>query len=375
MTLAGLAGVMAAAAHDDTLLYSLEGSTSTAKSSSQMLAVAHFHDPALKAGGQFVSAKGTTNSHEIPLERGSGTVTAFDEISTMPAEEQEEFVFTIQQGNAKRRMTQTGAERKGRNWVGGMVSFSAETGMAQRMASANVTQRGGLSVRVLPILTSADTRLSEEEWSAVEQMHGNFGHSGPAFIEGLKVRGHLDDPSELKSKVNSLVELLDGTTGNVQKARAARQVAYMWAAGIVAQDLGLIPATFNVEQLAQKVWKDALKSELAPEDPAARAARTLLDNLIAFKGGQIRPFADKDKGYSECVGYFGAVLESENVFVIRANKITELAGRAVGIKPLLKKLDELGILVPSKRNRTWDGFSGLGKSQQYVVLRSSMIEG
>jgi hypothetical protein len=342
----------------------------------QMLAVGHWASPKL-GQGLFVSGKGTENSQEIPLERGSSTIAALDEMSSMVAKSVQELMFLNQGGAAKRRLNQKGQAQKTRQWNGGALVISAETGFAQRLAVEGVKQAGGLSVRVLPIITSEETKVSDHDWAFVSQMLENFGWSGPAFVLALEDQGYVADKSLITQKIDTLIALLPETSGteNIQRYRAARLVAYLWAAALIAIEAGLLPATYDAEALAQVLWAQALASDLAAEDPAKRAVRVLCDKLVASKGAEIRDYTNSD-GYKEALGYFGATVGADEVYVIRADKLPELSGGFIDKTPLLKELDAQGYLIRSehKNGRTWSGFPGLGKNSMYVVLRTAMID-
>jgi hypothetical protein len=342
----------------------------------QMLAVAHWASPEL-GDGLFISGKGTENSQEVPLERGSGTITALDEVSSMAAKSIQEFLFLVQGGIAKRRLNAKGQGQKARQWNGGTVVISAETGFAQRLAAEGVRQAGGLSVRVLPIITSEETRVSAPDWVFVTQMLENFGLSGPAFVLALADQGYVADKSLIKEQVATLIALLPGTSGtdNIQRYRAARLVAYLWATALIAIEAGLLPDTFDAETFAKTLWAQAMASDLAPENPAKRALRVLCDKLVSSKGAEIRDY-NYNEAFKEAFGYFGAKVGEDKVYVVRVDKLSELSGGFIDKTPLLKELDLQGYIIhcPSKKGRTWSGFPRLGKNSMYVIIRAAMID-
>ena len=55
--------------------------------------------------------------------------------------------------------------------------------------------------------------------------------------------------------------------------------------------------------------------------------------------------------------------------------MAKLSGESVDKRPLLKLMDEKGLLILSKAKgeRTWNGFPGLGKNTQYVVIPEEAV--
>jgi hypothetical protein len=182
-----------------------------------------------------------------------------------------------------------------------------------------------------------------------------------------------------------IVQGLAGTD-DAQKRRAARLVAYPQLAGEIAQKAGLIPNDFDVEAFARALWGSFLESDLAPVAPAKKGVETLLNWLVGSRGGEVRQIDDDENG-REAIAYYGAnatILGADGksetnvpVYVIRADKIAEKAGGAMTKRELLPELETEGFLArnpATKAKRTWNGFAGLGKAVQYVVLRRDMID-
>jgi hypothetical protein len=375
--LMGLSGPLCDLAGDDSLAYSLEGGSTLGKSTNEMTSVANWCNPKL-GEGLFLPAKGTENSQEFPLERGSGTVTALDEIGQLPAKAQQELMFMNQAGMAKRRMSKSGAPQHTRQWGGGALIVSAETGFAQRLNMENVKQLGGLSARVLAVHFDEDARLEPKQFAHVKAILANYGWAGPAFVQALADQGYVADPSKVRTEVAQLLARLPSTSGseNVYRMRAARPVAYLWLAGKIAARAGLLPAKYSYWKLAKRLWTEAMASEIGPTDPIERAISTLCDSITSRKGADIIEFSQRDTAYREVVGFFNATVGTEPVYVLRSAKLSELSGGFVDDKALRKKLDERGYLVRSKDGdaRTWSGFPGLGKDAQYVVLAMKEVD-
>jgi hypothetical protein len=377
--LVGFAGLLTAICGEDALCYSFDGHTTVGKSYRQELAVSHYADPKL-GEGLFRLGKGTDNSNEGPLEQGSGTVTAFDETSHMTPQDEYNLIFMNQGGRGKRRADRNGESRRPKQWKGGVLIFSAETPLAQRLKLGGVNIAGGLSVRVLSVSMSEVVRLEGADWMAAEAVRTNFGWSGPAFITALEDQGYLSNPQSLRDKLEGLKDLLPGTIGpeNAQKRRASKNVVFPWMAAIIAAEAGLIPEIFDSVKFAHRLWDEALRSDLAPVHPAQTAMVRLLDSLVSRKGSDIVHFAERDDAHREVLGYFDAVALSIKVYVIRNSALAALSGGGADDRSLRKRLNDSGYLVrdPNRTDTlTWSGFPGLSKDGQYTVIRSDMVDG
>jgi hypothetical protein len=388
--LMGLAGTLANLLATPTLFYGLLGESSTGKSDAEGLAVAHWADPTLNAG-LFVQMSGTVNSNEVALERASGTVIAFDEgTRSSNAKELENFVFAVEGGGGKRRLNRDASEKRSRRWIGGTVIISTEVGIAEKMQSENVTHSGGLTVRAFGVQSTKACRIADLGITA--RMAANFGWSGPAFVQALADQGYVAEPERLKMLIEDRRGALKNTEGteNAMRRRAARMPAYLWAAADIAIKAGLIPPAYNVREAIEGVWEQFLASELSPVDPAVRATETLFNYLIANRGVTVWSLVDGEgSGHREAVAYYDADFPGELCYVVRADKITELAGGIVSKARLLEYLESLDVQggTPRKalarqkakdggdgKRRTWNGCPGLGKDAQYVVIRSAAIE-
>jgi hypothetical protein len=382
--LLGFAGPLVNLAGDETACYSLEGEPGTGKSTGQMLAAGSYCNPALAGGeGLFVLAKGTANSHEAAIERGQGTLTALDEFGHLPAKDQQEIVFMAQAGVGKRRLNANAEERKTRGWQGGVLIVSAETGFAQRLRLEGVRQAGGLTARMIPISTdNIAGRLAPHEVAHVAKALASYGWSGPQFVLALQACGYVKRRSGIKAKIAKLVEQLSGTTGSadVNRRRAARHVAYIWAAGLIAKTVGLVPRDFDMKRLAEKLWQDALESESGPTDPNERALARLVDEITARKDADIVPLSvlkDDKRFRKEAWGFYDDLAGSTGgYYIIRETKFDDLSGGFVTGRAFRKFLDDRGYLVKRKGtdSRTWNGYPGLGKDAQYVVLHMNKID-
>jgi hypothetical protein len=355
----------------DSAVFSFEGRTSTGKSTAQSLSAASWAPSGL-GEGLFVSLKGTVNSLELPLERGSGTVAALDEARHVTAATAQDLVFTAQGGRGKRRMTASAEEQRTRGWRTA-VSVSAETGFAQRLAMEGVAAAGGLAVRVTSIDTNDAPAFTPDEWAEITMATANFGHAGPKFIQALADEGFVQHPSELAEYVDDYAAWIAKSKDPIRH-RAARNLALLGVAGKIAQTAGLLPATFNVGKLVKALWASFLVSDIAPADPVDKAIGLLCETIVARKGADI--FEIGERTFREAVGYMDDY-RGEAVFVIRASKLSELSGGAADDRALRKALVVRGYAIRDPRaDRSaiaWSYWHGLARAA-YIVLRRSKIE-
>ncbi|HEY1711089.1 MAG TPA: DUF927 domain-containing protein [Rhizomicrobium sp.] len=376
--LMGLAGTVANLAEDEFIQFGLYGETSSGKSTAEAEAVGSWCKPDIKEKGLMLSAKGTDNSQEVVFERSSGSVAVLDEFGHLPAKTQKEIVFMGQQGTGKRRLNANSEEKHARAWKGGCIVYSSERSIASRLRQEGVKAEGGLFARIFPISTDGVARLEANQFAHVEGVIRNYGWSGPEFVRALRKLGYVTERGGLKEKVRALIGKLKDTQGaeNALRRRAARHLAYLWLAGLIAQEANMIPDDYDLEALANKLWKDALESDSGPTDPNKRALENLVDAITARKDVDIVPYGAKgdERRYREAIGYYD---DAMGRYIIRVSKFDELCGDAISGRAFRGYLEDNGYLVRKAGDdtRTWRGYDGLGKEANYVVLVMAKIDG
>jgi len=225
-----------------------------------------------------------------------------------------------------------------------------------------------------------------------------------ATVQALKDQGYVDKPEEFTADVDALVSRLK-PDGSMAK-RAARMVAYLWQAALVAQDAGLIPEEFEAERFAKEIWAEACAGDLKPESRVLGAIERLAENLVAKRGVEIPDLTKKEDGtgiagfttdrvYREPVAWIAAHTakpalkggdkpEPQRVYVVPASKLLELAGckvdgNSVTDRQLRKALVDEGYLclppMPPKGRQefAFDGWPGLARTR-YIVIFANMVE-
>lgn len=270
------------------------------------------------------------------------------------------------------------------------------------MSQENVTQLGGLSVRVFPITFNEENKIKDpKDWDPIENLLRNFGHIGPAFARAMIEENWYCDPERIENVIKKLTKMLLGPEdfADVQKRRAGRMAAEPLFVALLCKRAGIVPKDFNAFALCKSLWNKFLEFDLAPVAPAKRGIDILLNRLMGNRGGEVRHIADggdgdndKVRNRGEAFAYYGAWttvclgdgLKKDGVpapmpvpvYVIRADKIAEMAGGAMDRKALLVELENQGYLVRNPKTpsqRTWNNFPKLGQVQ-YVVLRADKID-
>ncbi len=393
----------------DTPIFSFEGTSSAAKSTGQKLGIGLWAEPKL-GSGLFISINASDNALERPLEQASGTYLALDEDKQIVggAEKLEKLAFMIQAGTGKRRRLPRGGEQRMQKWAT-CVSFSGETGLGQKLTKVGIQAANGLSARVVTINVDDAPDLTAN-WSKVVQTHENFGHAGPAYIQHLADNGWFADPALLKAAVEERVEVLarHGMPGDIGvklvrlRRRQAGLVALLWTAAEEMKSAHLLPECFDAETMALTVWEGAQESDIAPRDSVMRSIDTLRENIAArlnvticrrdetYIDGTPRHLYRELQGSPETLDHKKFIeinaarknakkplLTSQEIYLIRAGCLSDLAGATSSDRTLRKELVRHDIAIPvpgSKKNEiAWDGFPGHGRGS-FIVLRRDAID-
>lgn len=354
-----------------------EGPTSSGKSTAQALAAGAWASPVL-GEGLLISLKGTANSYEVALERGSGTLAALDEAHNATAGTVTDLAFTTQGGSGKARLDSSGNPRRRRQFRTPLF-MSAETQHTQRLRAEGLTAPGGLSVRMLAISTTGMPKLTREQWASIQGALDNFGHYGPEFVVALDNQNFIAEPERLRSLLESHVDTFEGVE-DPMKRRACYGLALMATAQEISKTAGLLPQAAN-PLVFHKIWRNFLNSTMAPRDPTERAIEHLRERLVALRGIEIVEVGE-DRAAREAAGYIMETKANrvadwgERVYVVRATELSRLSGGIADDTALRRALAREGIAIrePSKKTPiTWSSFPGRAKAM-YLVLRADMIE-
>jgi hypothetical protein len=349
------------------------GSTSKGKSTAHRLQAAVWGDPSPKRG-LFGSFNGTANASEALLQGASGAGYAFDEHKLIDGGELQKLIFRATGGGGTDRLKRDASLQKARRWSL-MATLSGETSLFQKITSAGDSAATGLGPRCLDLNVEDAPQLDRNTMDAIEAACLNHGHAGPAFVRTLIDSGYAREPERLESEVGLLADKLV-SNGNPVLRRAAMIAALIWKAGEIARRADLMPADFDAERLARRMWVKALESDTAPASSADTAIRTLFESLIRRRGVDVAEGALSE--HRTAVAWRLPNLNAlGEVYVVPTSQLPGLAGGALDKRALIAALREQDALHPNPRGDrsalTWDYLPGLGKFPA-VVIKADVIE-
>jgi hypothetical protein len=340
--LAGLAGPGIALTGQGTLVINFAGRSSQGKTFRQQVGVSA-SGPVKPGLGQLQSANSTQNAMEIPLERGSGSITAYDELHLTSARVAQNLIFIASGQQGRNRATNTGGQGTVRSWRGGVVTLSSEVGLAQRLQQEGERLAGGATVRAIEV-NAAEGRLDNEAYAKVATMLTNYGHALPVVVTSLHDLGYVDAPELLAKRVSKAVADLGVEPTDAMAYRSATGLAYLIVAGDVAVDAGLLPNTFEPIQVAREVWVASMAGAMGAEDPVDNAIATLVENLNARKGEVYDPTEGREP-FREIAAVVGQQ-DGEDVYVLRHSLLAEWSVGAADVRDLKRALLDRNIAIP-----------------------------
>lgn len=378
--LAGFAGPIIDLCDYPTAWLAYTGSTTKGKSTAQKLSAAVWGTPKSKSG-LFGSFNGTAKAAEALLERASGAGYHFDEHQMVDGRDMQTLIFTASGGGGTDRLSRDANLRKSRRWSL-LATLSGEVSVFQKIKGTGAAVTTGLGARCLDLNVEDTPELSREVMDQINAVEHHYGHAGKVFVAAMFDAGYPTAPERLVREIDDKSARLIGPGSPVQR-RAARIAAVIWQAGEIAQGCGLIPAEFDLEGMAQRLWAKALEADTAPGNSHEVAIRTLFESLISKKGVDIIEGLSPE--HREAAGWYldrhAAQVDaawSNGVYIVRTSKLAELAGGALDRKAVVRALHERGFLVRNLRQDrggwVWEYVKGLGKIQ-VVVIGADAVEG
>ena len=134
-----------------------------------------------------------------------------------------------------------------------------------------------MATRITDIdVTNTNRAVPREILQAIENIHHNYGHAGPAFVRALVENGLHRRPVELRERVLQSAQNLAGEKADSAKIRAAIPLALLQQAGALAQQFGLIPKDHDLDKAIAWARREFLKSSDAEVlDPDTQAISNL----------------------------------------------------------------------------------------------------
>lgn len=381
--LAGFAGPLTGLTGQATLVLAFTGVSTEGKTWRQKCGVA-VSGPPQPGVGQMKSMNSTEGALEVPLERGSCTIAAFDELHHAPAKVVQNLVFRASGEQGRARLGQQGQRGITREWKGGVVTLSTETGLAQRLRQEGENLAGGATVRMIEVDVTTG-RLGSEEWEKANAMLGNYGWALPEFINEVRAQGYVEDPAALNKRVQGFIATLEGVD-TPMALRAATAVGYLCVAGEIAKEAGLLPETFDIDAVGATLWEGALGGDLKAEDPVDRAIDMLLETVNTRRADIFDDMTNDRPFHRETMGWVSDH-GGEKVYCIRASILGKWSGGAADERALKKALIERGIAIPNTRQKSrngkivvsngavWDKWKAPVGGTKVIALKASAIDG
>jgi len=241
---ASLAGMMLNHAAQESGGFHFVGSSSTGKSTAQLVAASVYGGPSFKQ-----SWRATGNSLEGTCSLHNDAALILDEMAEVEPKEVGSIVYMIGNGTGKGRATRNGSTKPRKTWRI-MVISSGEIGLAQHMQDGGKKAKAGQEVRMIDIAADAGTgygifeHLHNHEGGsklsdAIKEATGAFyGVAAVAFLRKI-----TNEPSTFKAQLKSAMaefvssNLPDDAGG--QAERVCRRFALVAVAGEYATDAGI----------------------------------------------------------------------------------------------------------------------------------------
>lgn len=383
---AGFTGPLLALAGRGTLVLAFTGTTSQGKTWRQQVGVAVSGPP--KPGvGQMKSMNSTEIALEIPLERGSSTIVAFDETAFAEARTVQRLVFLAAGEQGRSRAKRDGEAGLVRSWRGGVVTLSTEVGLAQLLRQEGERQTGGMTVRMIEVDVERDGRLSDAQFKQANAMLDNYGHALPVFLEEVRLRGYVDSPGRLTERAEELIKALAGVDEAPAK-RAAIGLGFLGVAAEIAKDAGLVPESVDVGKMVSDMWSGALSSGVAPASPVDRGIAQLVETINARRGTEVFDVRAQEERLNPRdptreIGCWIDTLDGtdggERVYCLRESLLGAWSGGAADVRTLTRTLMARKLIVPAhndrRRGAVWPRWRLPVGATKVVVLRADAVEG
>ena len=241
---AALAGMILRHAGQESGGLHFVGSSSTGKSTAQLVAASVYGSPSFKQ-----SWRATGNALEGTCALHNDAALILDEMAEVDPKDVGSIVYMIGNGTGKGRASRTGDARQRKAWRL-MIISSGEIGLAQHMRDGGKTAKAGQEVRMIDIAADAGAghglfeELHGHEGGAVmadaikEATQNYYGTPAISFLERLTSE-QADFPASLKAAMKSFVEQYLPADAGGQAARVCNRFAVIAIAGEYATGAGI----------------------------------------------------------------------------------------------------------------------------------------
>ena len=203
-----------------TVIVNLCGTSSTGKSTAEMLMCSPFMNPAISNSGQSlsVSAQSTLNALYQLFEGVYGVPCVVDDITTNSKFTMTDIVYALAQGAPKRRLNGNCEARKSEGWCG-VIIVSSESPITDFTDCYQ-----GVKARVLHTYGLPWTKSAEESKLVKRTVRKNFGFTGKEFadyVATIPVEDLYDRFEDAIESVQKLMPKKDNLTDRIADKYAA----------------------------------------------------------------------------------------------------------------------------------------------------------
>jgi Domain of unknown function (DUF927) len=276
--LTGFAGPIIGLTGLDSCGIYLSGQSSGGKTLAQKLAVSVWTSPQLGAG-LLQTMRTTENALEGLAKASNGTVLALDEIAHADGKAVGRILYSIASGVGKARATRD-AKLADRNTWSTFAVLSGETSLESKVAADGGTWLAGMAVRFPDIdVTGLNRSVPAEVLRAINAIHSNFGHAGPAFVAGLVAEKFHSLPDTLRESVLQAACKIAGQLSDGAFQRAAIPLAVLQVAGTLAKHFKILPQSAPVASAIAWAWE---QFTLSLDSLVLSPTEKLLGNMRRF---------------------------------------------------------------------------------------------
>lgn len=243
--LVAFAGVLLEVAGLEGGFFSLEGQSSTGKTTGLQVACAVWGN----VKSHLKQFRSTTNALESVTTYYNHNTLVLDELGQVSSKELDEMVYMIPNGKGKGRANKNGDSKQEKEWLL-LCLCSGEVGFSQRLAEDGRKAKAGQEVRFIGISTSKDhicelhgLESAKDLIDRIKQLTAeNYGFDGKVFVKYV-----VENYSLIKNAINGKLSGITKnfyTGNNSQIERVAKKFALLEYTRLLLISAGLVPASF-----------------------------------------------------------------------------------------------------------------------------------
>ncbi|MBC6717495.1 DUF927 domain-containing protein [Aurantimonas sp. DM33-3] len=347
------------------VIVALVGESSRGKTTALKIAASAWGNPAAGKGSHIL-CRTTSNRLEVDAERRNGSLLALDEFRLVPPSEAQNLIFTLSQGNGKRRLTSDATGKPVGEWST-VVVISSERSLDAIVRDTGDVVQTGMAVRTMEIDVSHAPDLDRAAMLDIEQVQEHHGHLGPLIADFI---GRHRAPEDIMASIEANQTILAGPGASSKVRRSAYSAAVLLESGRVMQQAGVIAPEFDLDALIKRLWVTQKESLVGRLQPIDEAILRLQENLLSRHGVDVFDVADEVGGtprHRAAKAWYSAENRGGTptvLYHISPNELENFAGGAVTRRPLLRALKDKGFLDDTcAGGMVWDRVPGLGSAR------------